>query len=81
MPPTDQVSFHRMSMLSDAFLFWSISAGGIDFKSAMPAFEKVLSENIRSQIITVCDNPEKIRADMKNLKPQKDLIKRCKVKR
>jgi len=39
-------------MLSDAFLFWSISAGGIDFKSAMPAFEKVLSENMPRKIIT-----------------------------
>ena len=31
-PPTDLVSFLGMSMLSDAFLFWSISAGGINFK-------------------------------------------------
>ena len=46
------VSFPGMSMLSNAFLFWSISAGGIDFKSAMPAFEKVLSEKIRRQIMT-----------------------------
>ena len=30
-PPTDLVSFLGMSMLSDAFLFCSISAGGIDF--------------------------------------------------
>ena len=44
--PTALVSFLGMSMLSDVFLFWSISAGGIDFKSAMPAFEKVLSENM-----------------------------------
>ena len=68
-------------MLSDAFLFWSISAGGIDFKSAMPAFEKVLSENMLRQIITYLRHSEKIKADMKNLKPQKDFNKRCKVKR
>ena len=51
-PPAVPVSFLGMSMLSDAFLFCSILAGGIDFKSAMPAFEKVLSENMRRQIIT-----------------------------
>jgi len=39
-------------MLSDVFLFWNISAGGIDFKSAMPEFEKALRENMRRQIIT-----------------------------
>jgi len=39
-------------MLRDAFLFWSISAGGIDFKSAMPVFEKALRVNMRRQIIT-----------------------------
>ena len=49
---TDMVSFLGMSMLSDALLFWSISAGGINFKSAMHVFEKVLSENMRRQIIT-----------------------------
>lgn len=51
-PPADLVSSLSMPMSSDSFLFWSVSAGGSAFNSAMPAFESVLTVNQRWQIIT-----------------------------
>ncbi len=50
--PADLISSLSMPMSSDSFLYWSISAGGSAFNSAMPAFESVLNENERWQIIT-----------------------------
>jgi len=50
--PANLVAAMGMPMASDSFLFWSISAGGQEFKSAMPAFENVLSKNERWLLIT-----------------------------
>ncbi len=36
---------------TDGFLFWAISDGGVDLKTAMPAFKDVLDEKERWQII------------------------------
>jgi mono/diheme cytochrome c family protein len=43
-PPADVVAATRRPMATDAYLFWTIAAGGPPVGSAMPPFEAVLSE-------------------------------------
>lgn len=43
-------------MARDSFLFWSISEGGARFKSAMPAFSSMLTEDERWKVIAYLRN-------------------------
>ncbi len=49
--PADLVAAVDMSMVDDAFLFWSISEGGVPVKSGMPPFKNILKEKERWLII------------------------------
>ena len=42
--PANIASFSKMPMASDAYLYWTISEGGIPVKSAMPPLKSALSE-------------------------------------
>lgn len=42
--PADLVYLLRMPIATDSYIFWSISDGGKQFKSQMPAFKTVLTE-------------------------------------
>lgn len=50
--PANIASFSKMPMASDAYLYWTISEGGIPVKSAMPPMKSALSEQEIWQIIT-----------------------------
>jgi cytochrome c553 len=50
-PPADLVAAMRRPMATDAYLFWTIAAGGPPVGSAMPPFEAVLSETEIWQVI------------------------------
>ncbi len=50
--PANLTRFIRMPMLSrDNYLMWTISDGGAQFKTAMPAFKSVISDEDRWRII------------------------------
>jgi len=38
-------------MLSDGYLFWRITEGGVPFGTAMPSFESILDDNQRWDVI------------------------------
>ena len=42
---------HTSQMLSDGYLFWRITEGGAQFESAMVAYENILDETSRWQLI------------------------------
>lgn len=42
-PPASPIA-HTSQMLSDAYLFWRISEGGVEFQTAMPAWKDTLNE-------------------------------------
>lgn len=49
--PSDLVAATRRPIATDAYLFWTIAAGGPPVGSAMPPFEAVLSETEIWQVI------------------------------
>lgn len=49
--PSDLVHLMQMPLAQDDYLFWAISDGGKRFDTAMPAFNEVLDEQARWQII------------------------------
>ncbi len=49
--PSDLTHLIQMPLAQDDYLFWAISEGGKRFDSAMPAFNKILDEQARWQII------------------------------
>jgi mono/diheme cytochrome c family protein len=42
---------HTSLMLSDSYLFWRISEGGVDFETGMPAYQDLLDEKSRWDVI------------------------------
>lgn len=52
--PADLTDGAMMSMLSDSYLYWRVSKGGVvePFNSAMPAWENALTEDQRWQVIS-----------------------------
>jgi len=50
--PANIARFAKMPMASDAYLFWTISEGGVPVQSAMPPFKKGLSEQEIWEIIS-----------------------------
>lgn len=52
--PADLGDHEMMEMLSDGYLFWRVTKGGVGdpFNSAMPVWENALSEDQRWQVIT-----------------------------
>lgn len=50
-PPSHIASLVRMPMATDSYLFWTISEGGTEFKTAMPPFKDTLSADDRWKII------------------------------
>ena len=49
--PTPAALAHTSQMLSDAYLFWRISEGGVPFGTAMPAWGEALDEQARWDLI------------------------------
>ena len=49
--PTPAALAHTSQMLSDAYLFWRISEGGVPFGTAMPAWREALDEQARWDLI------------------------------
>jgi mono/diheme cytochrome c family protein len=49
-PPPAPIA-HTSLMLSDAYLFWRISEGGVDYGTAMPVYKLLLDENSRWDVI------------------------------
>ena len=51
-PPAANIAqMIRMPIATDAYLFWTLSEGGSQFNTAMPAFKDVLSETERWHLI------------------------------
>ncbi len=50
--PVNIARFSKMPMASDAYLYWTISEGGVPVKSAMPPMKSALSEQEIWKIIT-----------------------------
>lgn len=46
----------RLSMMTEGYLYWTISEGGEALETAMPAFKDVLSEKERWQVILLMSN-------------------------
>ncbi|NUQ38503.1 MAG: cytochrome c [Caldilineales bacterium] len=42
---------HTSQMMSDAYLFWRVSEGGVPFETAMPVWKELLSEEERWSVI------------------------------
>jgi mono/diheme cytochrome c family protein len=49
-PPASPVA-HTSQMMGDGYLFWRISQGGVPFKTAMPAWQEILDEQARWDVI------------------------------
>lgn len=49
--PSHLASAVHMPVATDAYLFWAISEGGKELKTAMPAFKESLSEQERWKIV------------------------------
>jgi mono/diheme cytochrome c family protein len=49
-PPASPVA-HTSQMLADDYLFWRLSEGGMPFKTAMPAWKDILSEDQRWDVL------------------------------
>lgn len=51
-PPAANIAqMIRMPTVTDVYLFWTLSEGGTQFNTAMPAFKEVLSETERWHLI------------------------------
>jgi len=49
--PSDLTHILQAPLARDGYLFWAISEGGKQFGTAMPAFNKILDEQARWQIV------------------------------
>jgi mono/diheme cytochrome c family protein len=49
-PPASPIA-HTSQMLADDYLFWRLSEGGMPFKTAMPAWKDILSEEQRWDVL------------------------------
>jgi hypothetical protein len=49
-PPASPIA-HTSQMMSDAYLFWRITEGGVPFETAMPAWGDALDEQTRWDVI------------------------------
>jgi mono/diheme cytochrome c family protein len=50
-PPADLRWLMRMPMASDGYLMWTMSEGGADLGTAMPAFKTTLGEGERWKVV------------------------------
>jgi mono/diheme cytochrome c family protein len=49
-PPPSPIA-HTSQMLSDDYLFWRLSEGGVSFQTAMPAWKDILTEEQRWDVL------------------------------
>ena len=51
LDPAPAAVAHTSQMMSDAYLFWRVSEGGVPFQSAMPIWKETLDEQARWDVI------------------------------
>ncbi len=51
LDPLPSAIAHTSQMMSDAYLFWRVSEGGVPFQSAMPIWKDALDEQARWDVI------------------------------